>query len=186
MLIAVGNGLVSTFDPATSEGRWVGYQILLGAGSGSALQMVGFALCFQSGLFSAASADRQFRPKPMIAVQNTLQPVQIPVAMALLMFSQTFGGALFLSFSDTIFTNSLKALIPTYAPSVNAMTVVNAGANGFRSLISGSNLVSVLVAYAKSVNRVFYLTASAGVCCFIFTWGMGWKDIRKKKEVSKA
>ena len=122
----------------------------------------------------------------MIAVQNTLQPVQIPVAMALLMFSQTFGGALFLSFSDTIFTNSLKALIPTYAPSVDATTVINAGANGFRRLISGSNLVNVLVAYAKSVNRVFYRTASAGVCCFIFTWGMGWKDIREKKEVSKA
>ena len=122
----------------------------------------------------------------MIAVQNTLQPVQIPVAMALLMFSQTFGGALFLSFSDTIFTNSLKALIPTYAPSIDAGTVINAGANGFRRLISSSNLGNVLVAYAKSVNRVFYLTASAGVCCFIFTWGMGWKDIRKKKEVSKA
>ena len=122
----------------------------------------------------------------MIAVQNTLQPVQIPIAMALLMFSQTFGGALFLSFSDTIFTNSLKALIPTYAPSIDANTVINAGANGFRRLISSSNLRNVLVAYAKSVNRVFYLTASAGVCCFIFTWGMGWKDIRKKKEVSKA
>ena len=122
----------------------------------------------------------------MIAVQNTLQPVQIPVAMALLMFSQTFGGALFLSFSDTIFTNSLKALIPTYAPSIDATTVINAGANGIRRLISSSNLGNVLVAYAKSVDRVFYLTASAGVCCFICTWGMGWKDIRKKKEVSKA
>ena len=122
----------------------------------------------------------------MIAVQNTLQPVQIPVAMALLMFSQTFGGALFLSFSDTIFTNSLKALIPTYAPSIDAKTVINGGANGFRRLVSSSNLGNVLVAYAKSVNRVFYLTASAGVCCFVFAWGMGWKDIRKTKEVSKA
>lgn len=122
----------------------------------------------------------------MIAVQNTLQPVQIPVAMALLMFSQTFGGALFLSFSDTIFTNSLKALIPTYAPSIDAKSVINAGANGFRSLVSSNNLGNVLVAYAKSVNRVFYLTASAGFCCFVFAWGMGWKDIRKKKEVSKA
>ena len=112
--------------------------------------------------------------------------MQIPIAMALLMFSQTFGGALYLSFSDTIFTNSLKTLIPTYAPSVSADTVINAGANGFRRLISSNNLANVLVAYAKSVDRVFYLTASAGVCCFIFSWGMGWKDIRKKAEVSMA
>ena len=106
--------------------------------------------------------------------------------MALIMFSQTFGGAMFLSFSDTIFTNSLKSLIPIYAPSVDPRTVINAGATGYRNIISGTALANVLVAYAKSVDRVFYLTAAAGVSCFIFAWGMGWKDIRTKKEVSKA
>ncbi|KAL9639043.1 MAG: hypothetical protein Q9164_001178 [Protoblastenia rupestris] len=162
VLIAIGNGLVATFDPGTSTGKWIGYQIILGAGSGGALQM------------------------PIIAVQNTLQPVQIPVAMALLMFSQTFGGALFLSFSDTIFENSLKTLIPEYVPSLRPEVVINAGANGFLKVISRSDLANVLMAYAESVDRVFYLTAGAGVACFVFTWGMGWKDIRKKNEVSTA
>ena len=106
--------------------------------------------------------------------------------MAMLMFSQTLGGALFLSFSDTIFTNSLASLIPKYAPTISAETVIDAGANGFWKVISRSDLAKVLVAYAESVDRVFYLTAAAGVACLIFTWGMGWKDIRKKKEVSKA
>jgi hypothetical protein len=102
------------------------------------------------------------------------------------MFSQTFGGALFLSFADTIFTNSLKTLVPQYAPSVNPEAVIAAGATGFRGTISGSDLVQVLIAYAKSVDRVFYLTTGAAGGCFIFAWGMGWKDIRRKKEVSKA
>ena len=119
-------------------------------------------------------------------MQNTLPPQQIPVAMALLGFSQTFGGALFLSFSDTIFTNSLKSLIPTYASGVDPEAVIAAGATGFRNMISGKDLANVLVAYAKSVDRVFYLTAGAGVGCFVFAWGMGWKDIRKKKENSKV
>lgn len=44
ILIATGSGLLSTLAPGTSTGRWIGLQILLGAGSGSGLQMVGLAL----------------------------------------------------------------------------------------------------------------------------------------------
>ena len=43
MLIATGCGLLSTLAPDTSTGKWIGLQILLGAGSGSGLQMVGIA-----------------------------------------------------------------------------------------------------------------------------------------------
>jgi hypothetical protein len=117
-------------------------------------------------------------------VQNTLLPVQIPTAMALLMFSGSFIGALFLSFSDTIFTNSLKTLIPEYAPSVDAQSVINAGATGFRAILNGSELINVLIAYSKSVDRVYYLISGATVGCFVFSWAMGWKDIRKKSPTS--
>ncbi|KAG4217300.1 hypothetical protein PC116_g34219, partial [Phytophthora cactorum] len=106
--------------------------------------------------------------------------------MALLMFSQNFGGALFLSFAETIFSNSLKTLIPQYAPSVNPEIIINAGATGFRSIISPAQLANVLVAYSKSVDRIFYMTAGMGVVCFVFSWGIGWKDIRKKNVVPKA
>jgi hypothetical protein len=37
------------------------------------------------------------------------------------------------------------------------------------------------MAYSKSVDRVFYLATGTGVGWFCFAWGMGWKDIRKKK-----
>jgi len=106
--------------------------------------------------------------------------------MALVMFSQAFTGALFLSFSDTIFTNSLNTLVPKYAPSVDPQVVINAGATGFRTMIKGAELAGVLVAYAKSVDRVFYLTVGAAMGSFTFGWFMGLKDIRKKNQVSKA
>lgn len=106
--------------------------------------------------------------------------------MALLMFSQAFVGALFLTFSDTIFTNSLKQLIPKYAPAINPQTIVGAGATGFRSYVQESQLTGVLVAYAKTIDRVFYLAAGASAGCFAFAWAMGWRDIRKKQIVSKA
>lgn len=37
---AVGTGLVSTFRVDTTTDRWVGYQILLGFGTGLGIQMV--------------------------------------------------------------------------------------------------------------------------------------------------
>lgn len=106
--------------------------------------------------------------------------------MALIMFSQSFSGAMFLSFSGTIFTHSLKNMIPRYASSVDPKAVITVGATGFRNIISGNDLASVLVAYAKSVNPVFYLCAGAAFGCFAFAWGMGWKDIRTQTQVSKA
>jgi hypothetical protein len=161
-LCAVASGLLSTFDVSISTGKWVGYQILLGAGEGMALQM------------------------PVIAVQNCITPAQIPTAMALVMFSSTLGGALFLSFSQTVLTNSLRSLIPQYAPNVDPEAIVAAGATGFRAIVSSADLPGVLVAYSKSLDRVFYLCAGASAGVFFASFGMGWKNIKPKKEVAKV
>jgi hypothetical protein len=40
IILAVGNGLVSTFSPTTSVGKWVGYQIVMGVGRGIIVQIV--------------------------------------------------------------------------------------------------------------------------------------------------
>lgn len=106
--------------------------------------------------------------------------------MALVIFSQSFAAALFLSFSSTIFINSLKALIPKYAPSADAQTVIDADTTGLRTDVAGRELAGVLVAYAKSVDRIFYLTAGMAVGCFVFAWGMGWRESREKDEDSEA
>ena len=106
--------------------------------------------------------------------------------MALVIFSQSFGAAVFLSLAETIFSNSFGNLITKYAPSVSGQSIIDAGATGFRRIVSGTNLAGVLIAYSKSIDRIFYLAAGMGIGCFILAWGMGWKDLRKKKEMSKA
>ena len=40
VLLSVGSGLMATFSPSTPTGKWIGYQILYGAGRGLGLQMV--------------------------------------------------------------------------------------------------------------------------------------------------
>lgn len=124
--------------------------------------------------------------QPIIAVQNTVPPQVLPIAMAVTIFSQSFGAATFLSFAETIFSNSFSTLLPQRAPAVNVQTVIDAGATEFRKFVSKTDLVGVLAAYAKSVDRVFYLAAGMGAGCFLFAWGMGWKNLKKKPETSKA
>lgn len=161
---AIGYGLLSTLTPHTSTGKWVGYQILFGVGRGAGIQM------------------------PYIAVQNTLSPPQIPVSMALLNFTSTLSAALCLAFSDTIFTNSLQTLIPRFSPNVDVAAVIAKGATAFRSIVSDpASFEGVLMAYAQSIDRVFYMLAALAVCSFFTAFGMGWKDIREKAlPVSKA
>ncbi|KAK8042411.1 MFS general substrate transporter, partial [Apiospora phragmitis] len=167
IMVSISNGLLSTLSPTTSTAKWIGYQILGGAGRGIGMQA------------------------SIIAVQNTVTPSEIPVAMAFIMFSQAFCGAVWLAFCDLIFTNGLRTLIPVYAPSVDPQTVIDGGA---RSLSAGADggtaaeALGILTAYTETVDRVFYFAAGLSVASFVLAWFQGFRDIRKKKggQVSAA
>ncbi|KAH8125989.1 hypothetical protein FP744_10006206 [Trichoderma asperellum] len=157
VFLSVGSGLISTYSPSTSIGEWIGYQVLLGAGRGIGMQM------------------------PIIAIQNALEHSQIAIATSFLIFSHTIGGAAFLTLAQTLFTNGLRSELAVYAPSVDLRTIVATGVVSIRNeMIDKNQLQGFLLAFTKSLNLVFYLTAGAGACSFVFAWGMGWKDIRIK------
>lgn len=156
-LMSLGYGLCSTFSPHTSTGEWIGYQILFGAGRGMGFQM------------------------PIVAVQHMLPPAQAPLAISLIMFTGMIFGALFLSFGATIFTQSLRQLIPQQDPGVDAGAIVQAGATGFRKILEPSEIGGILAAYSKSIDRVFYMVTALTAVSFFFAFGLGWKDIREKK-----
>lgn len=109
--------------------------------------------------------------------------------MAMLSFGQTFGGSVYLAIDETILTNSLTTNLPKYAPDVDAAAVIAAGASasGVLQAVKGdrAKLAEVLVAYAKSVDNIFYLAAASSALIFVVAWGMGMKDIRKKDENSE-
>jgi len=106
--------------------------------------------------------------------------------MALVMFCQTFGGALWLSVAETTFSRSLVAGLHQFAPDVNIQAVVAAGATGFRQIVSPADLIGVLRAYALAIDRVFYLGVGVSVGAFAFGWGIGWRKIKKEKEKPQA
>jgi hypothetical protein len=136
------------------------------------------------------SPTANLRLQPLLAIQNNLEPQDIPVGMSLVMVCQSLGAALFLSFAQTIFSNSLAHELPIDAPGVNVEAVIKAGASTFRAVIPKAFLPGVLMAYDRATNDVFYLAAGAGVGAFVVCWGMGWKSVKKAKiekpEVEKV
>lgn len=163
ILTSVGYGLLSSFTPSSSTGSWIGYQIIIGVGRGCMLQM------------------------PLVAVQNNIRPSKLSVAMAVLIFCQTFGGSLFLAVSQTAFTNSLGKALHTFAPSIDVNTLLVAGASAIREVVPRQSLHGVLLAYNQALNNVFYIAAGTAVVTFVFCWGLGWKNVKKvKKATSEA
>ncbi|PSN61935.1 efflux pump protein [Corynespora cassiicola Philippines] len=163
-LMTVGNGLMSTFTQTTSVGKWVGYQILLGTGRGAGMQMA------------------------IIAVQYALPPSQVPLSLAFLIFAQNIGGAVSSVVATTIFSQTLTSKIHLYAPSVSSEAALAAGggADAVRALVprGSEELAGVFRAYTMSLRNVLFLLLAFAAMSFIFSWGMGWKDIRKKKDVT--
>lgn len=99
-----------------------------------------------------------------------------------MVFTQSLGPAIALALYDVIFDASLKAHLTQSAPHVNATAVIDAGATGFRTFVQPADLPAILVAYANSIDRVFYMVAAMAAPCGIFVWGMGWHDIRKDRQ----
>jgi hypothetical protein len=104
--------------------------------------------------------------------------------MSTLVFSQVFGGAVFLSVGQTIFSGGLLSALAKYAPDVDAKKVVEAGATAIKTVVKPAQVAGVIEAYNHAINRNFYLSAGCGAGLFIFSLGMGWVNIKKKKAVA--
>ncbi|KAI0965942.1 putative MFS multidrug transporter [Xylaria arbuscula] len=159
-LTAVACGLISTWDLRTSTAQLIGYQILFGL-RGMALQV------------------------SVISIQHTVAPAQSPIAITFLVFAQNLLGAIFSVAANATFTQTLTRQVSARAPSVSpeAALAAGGGAEAVRALVppGSPELDGLLLAYAKSVNGVFYLLLAVAIGSFAAAWGMGWFDIREKK-----
>ena len=105
VLTSVGAGLIQTWNPQTSEGQWIGYQILYGFGCGLAFQL------------------------PQIAAQAVLPTADVAVGVSITFFAETFGGAIFVSAGNNVLNGYLvKNIGALNIPSVDPLRVVQLGA----------------------------------------------------------
>ena len=128
---AIGFGLFTTLDVGSSIGLAAGFQIIAGAARGMIQQQ-------------SITAAQAVLPKSQAAVGNSF-----------IMFTQILGGAFYLCFAQTLFSNELKSALKTYAPEIDAELVFSIGAAAFRDVVPESSVDGVVQAYNRALAKIF-------------------------------
>lgn len=157
IIMTIGAGLLTTLEVDSGHPKWIGYQALFGIGLGLGMQ------------------------QPMIVMQTALKSVDVPCGTAIVMFSQTLGGAIFVSVGQNVFQNQLFQNIAHYAPDANAVKVLSAGATMVRSVVSGAALERVLYAYNEAIMQTFYVSVAMSALTLVGPIFIEWLSVKGKK-----
>ena len=157
VLMGVGGGLLTTFTPQTGHPKWIGYQVIFGAGVGFGMQ------------------------QPLIAAQTVLPKKDVPLGTAITMFSQTLGGAIFVSVAQNVFNNQLIGNLKSIVPDLNPELVLNNGATSLQYVIPTKFLAHVQLAYNNAITDTFYVGVAMAVVSIIGALLLEWKSVKGKK-----
>ncbi|MCJ1397095.1 hypothetical protein MMC11_000287 [Xylographa trunciseda] len=162
ILMAIGCGLLSTFRVDTGSAEWIGYQVIAGCGVGLGIQT------------------------PVIAIQTVLRLEDVPVGTSIILFSQTLGGAIFVSVAQNIFTNKLLSGVIATVPTINPGLVLATGATSLQTAVPPKDLPAVLLAYNAALDQVFYISVAMATLSIVGALGMEWKSVKGKKVDAMA
>ncbi|KAL2194039.1 major facilitator superfamily domain-containing protein [Corynascus similis CBS 632.67] len=156
-LAAVGYGLTILFEPDTGSGKWIGYQILLGAGLGMSFQ------------------------QPLMAVQTVLDIKDVPTGMSLIVFMQTLGGALFVAVSQNVFTNKLVEYVAAYVPEIeNPSSILAVGTTTVKDFFSPALLPGVKLAFNDALTQTFVVFTALSAISILGAAAVEWKSVKGK------
>lgn len=160
VFMAIGAGLLTTFEVDTGHPKWIGYQAIFGIGVGMGMQQI------------------------LIAVQTALPAADIPIGTAVMMFSQTLGGALFISVGQNVFTNTLIKNLAIEAPRVPTGLVLMTGATDLNRAVQALSpdlLQPVLRAYNTALTQTWYVSVAMSVLSIFGAAVVQWKSVKGKK-----
>ncbi|KAJ5289223.1 hypothetical protein N7478_002253 [Penicillium angulare] len=158
VLSVAGAALMTTFEPHTSAGRWIGYQIIYGTGVGMAFQ------------------------PPFIALQIVLEQSLVPAGLVLLNFVQMLGGIIFLSISQNIFLDKLASILTKNIPNLDAATVKQNGASGLQGFVPAEYQPEIILAYNSAIIDILYIALGLVSVGLIAALGFEWRPIEKDDE----
>lgn len=157
ILMSIGIGFMTTFEPDTGHPEWIGYQVLLGLGGGISFQ------------------------QPLIAAQVVLSEKDLPIGTAAVTFAQTFGGAVSISIAQAIFTNKLVSGLKSI-PQVNPRIVQDAGATNLKNSVDPRYLARVITVYSKALTESYCLAVAFASFLIVGAVGVEWKSVKEDKK----
>jgi EmrB/QacA subfamily drug resistance transporter len=151
---SIGAGLLTTWTVDTGTGKWIGYQILFGAGIGMGMQ------------------------QSIITAQAVLPMADVPIGTCVMQFFQMFGGSLFVSVAQNTFTNHLVSGL-TGIGGIDPQQIVNAGATEITTLIHDPSIVhEVQVAYNSALTQAFLVALIMNCLAALGAVGVKWQSVK--------
>ncbi|KAL9025801.1 MAG: hypothetical protein Q9196_005437 [Gyalolechia fulgens] len=158
----IGSGLVYTLGIGTGSAKWIGYQVLAGAGFGLGFQI------------------------PVIVAQASVEPEDISSASALILFFQTIGGSFLVAAGQSAFVNRLLETLPRNAPGVLPVKVIVTGASSLREAFSPEELPGIIASYLSGVRLTFALATGFIGFSFLAALLSPWRKIDAMKAMGAA
>lgn len=162
VLAAIGAGLLTTFQVDTNHSKWIGYQVIYGFGIGAGMQ------------------------NTLLVVQTVLPLRDVATGSAVIVFTQTLGGALFIAVAQNVFQNQLIAGLRDTVPSLDVSVVLQAGATSLKNAIPAEFLGGVQVAYNSALTQTWYVAVAMACLTGLGTVLIEWKSVKDKKTVAVA
>ncbi|KAL3417431.1 HC-toxin efflux carrier TOXA 15 [Phlyctema vagabunda] len=139
-----------------------------------------FADLIGSTLFSGFAYGIGYQG-PQVAVQTTLSLVDTPVGLAIILFTQHFGAALFVTIGQTIFTNRLEINLRYLTPNLKTAKIKNLGLKQLTTYLGPDRLQEVLAAFNTSLVEMWYLPVALMCISLIGVLGMEWRSVKMKQ-----
>ena len=153
---ALGAGLLTTLKTDSGSAQWIGYQSLYGIG-------LGFGMA-----------------QPTVAVQAALPHEDVPTAIVLVSFTQTFGGAVMVAVAQNIFQDQLVHNLVRDVPDLDFAKVIAAGATKLRDVVEPEMLPAVLEAYNSAITVSFYVGVAMAACMIFGALPIQWINVKNK------
>lgn len=103
-----------------------------------------------------------------MVAQAVADPTDLSTASAMALFFQFLGGAIWLSVSQSLFSNKLVHSLDKIE-SVDAADLLAAGATELRNRLSGQNLIYAIESYMSALKDAFILSIALGGAAFVVT-----------------
>ena len=152
-LLAVGQGLMSTFRVNESSSHWIGFQVVAGFGLGLGMQ--------------AAS----------LAAQAVLPMPDVPIGIAIMFFAQQLGGGIFTSVGQNLLSTYLVSHLDI--PGLSADEITSEGATDLVTSVAPQYQLTVKTVYNEAIQQIFRCAMGVALVATAAALFMEWKNVKK-------
>ncbi|BCS17174.1 MDR family MFS transporter [Aspergillus puulaauensis] len=163
-IMAVGAGLLLLFKVDTPLSRWLGFQIVFGAGAGMGLEL------------------------PNIAVQAVLPEKDVSTGTSLIVFARSLGGAIFVSAGQTVFSNHIVSGMLSRVPELDPSVIIQSGAANLQQTVSRTTLgqvdivARVLKVYNDAILQTFVVALALACVSIVGAVGVEWRTVKRSPK----